>query len=140
MKSNWKMNRGAKGHIYTIMNATQADIAKLEEIAAARRAEGDTLAKVVYDEAGRPLFFTQDELETTIELEFNSKGTGVYVSGSLIKDLKIAYETEKNPALQGLRGQAFLTAEAQIRAEKAELIKKRKPVEEKEQENANLNP
>lgn len=137
MKANWKMNRGAKGHIYTIMNATQADIAKLEEIAAARRAEGDTLAKVVYDEAGRPLFFTQDELETTIELEFNSKGTGVYVSGSFIKDLKIAYETEKNPALQGLRGQAFLTEEAKIRAEKAELVKKRKPAE---QEQPDLNP
>lgn len=137
MKANWKMNRGAKGHIYTIVNATADDIAKLEAIAEQRRKDGDVNAKVVYDEAGRPLFFTQDELETTIELEFNSKGTGVYVSGSLIKDLKIAYETEKNPALQGLRGQAFLTAEAQIKAEKAELTKKRKPAE---QEQPDLNP
>lgn len=137
MKANWKMNRGAKGHIYTIVNATADDIAKLEAIAEQRRKDGDVNAKVVYDEAGRPLFFTQDELETTIELEFNSKGTGVYVSGSLIKDLKITYETEKNPALQGLRGQAFLAAEAQIRAEKAELTKKRKPVD---QEQPDLNP
>jgi len=141
MKAIWKMKKPSKSgftHIYTIVDATKEDIAKLEAIAEARRQAGDAEAKVVYDDLGRPLYFTQDELEVNIELQFNSKDTSVYVSGSLIKDLKQAFSSETNPMMQGLRGQAFLHAESEIRKEKLEIERKRHKVAEKQ--DADLNP
>jgi hypothetical protein len=140
MKAIWKMNRGAKGHIYTIMNATPAEIAELVALKAAEKAAGEDKAAVVFDDEQRPLYFTMDELEIEIDIEFTSKRDKLYVVGSLVKDLKQAYENERSPKLEALRAKMFLDAEAEIKAEKALLTKQRLASSVTAPAGADLNP
>jgi len=140
MKCIWKMNRGAKGHIYTITNATPAEIAEMVALKAAEKAAGAEKAAVVFDDEKRPLYFTMDELEVEIEIEFTSKRDKLYVIGSLVKDLKQAYENERSPKLEVLRANMFLNAEAEIKAEKALLTKERLKNSVSAPAEADLNP
>ena len=125
MKAIWKMSRKGKGPVYTIVNATETEIAQLEAIAAAKRLAGDPLSKVVYDELKRPLYYPSEELEVEIELAFNKDGTKFYPIGSVLDEMRDAFTKQRHPKLQERMMDKYIDRLELVAEEKAELAKQR---------------
>ncbi len=124
MKAIWKMSRKSKGPIYTIVNATPAEIAQMQKNAD-EKALTDPKSKLVIDDNGCPLWYPTEELEIEVELAFNSKGTNLFPVGSVLDSLRDAFAKERNPKLADFRMQKYLNLEEAIAEEKAELQKSR---------------